>query len=536
MQANLPSPQQSLQQVHHLINSNQMEQAWKQCLQIIKQYPKFADAWMTKSFIGLQNNKYEKALAAIDMAIKLAPNQAAFKLNKIMLLERVGQLESALSLGAKLIATGIKDKKMIVALAAFFNRHQEFKNVEKCYRKALAMDPDDQQLLLNLATVVLFLGDLEEAETLSTKALRGNELDSEVHFFRSHLRKQSKISNHIDELKRFNNRAFQDPVRKAKAIYALAKELEDCGEYSESFKLREVGAKTYRRTLNYNLNEDLNFVRAIRETYDTQLIRTQLKHQHKRNQSKSPIFVVGLPRSGTTLLERVISSHSKVTAAGELTYFSRLMSAGIEALKLSPSLTRSQMVSSSYQLDFYKLGQEYLNACQNLAIGKAHFVDKFPQNALYVGLIHLALPEAKILLLERHPLDVCYSVYKQLFTDAFHFSYDLEELAEYYHEHQLLMSHWQQVLPEVVKTVRYEDLVKELELSAKSVVDFCGLDWEESCLEFHKNKQASTTASASQVRQKVYSSSIGMWKNYKKELQPLITKLESYGCLDGWEY
>ena len=157
-------------------------------------------------------------------------------------------------------------------------------------------------------------------------------------------------------------------------------------------------------------------------------------------------------------------------------------------------------------------------------------------NSVYAGLIHLALPKAKILMLERHPLDVCYSVYKQLFTDIYQFSYDLEELAEYYYQHQLLMSHWEKVLPGVVKTVKYEDLVNDLDVNARSVIEFCDLEWQDSCLEFHKNQQPTATASASQVRQKVYSSSIGMWKNYRKELQPLIKKLEDYGCLEGWEY
>ncbi|MCW8857912.1 MAG: sulfotransferase [Kangiella sp.] len=536
MQANLPSQQKLLQQVHHLINSNQMEQAWKFCQQLVKQYPKFADAWMAKSFVALRLNDHEQAVVAINKAIRLAPNQAGFKFNKVMLLERIGQVAKALALGKDLVASNLKDKQLTLALITFFNKYQKYNLVEKCYRKLLTVEPENQELLFNLATVTLFLGDLDEADKLATEAIRGNDFDSDIHFFRSHLKKQSSSSNHIQELKQFAERAIKDPVRKAKTYYALAKELEDCEEYAESFKFRQAGAEIYRNKLNYDFNDEINFIRALRQTYDSSLIKDKLHSQSGKNESNKPIFVVGLPRTGTTLLERIVSSHSQVASAGELTHFSRLMSAGMEKLSLDPSLSRSQMVSASTQLDFSQLGQLYLEATRTLAGNKSRLIDKFPQNALYIGLIHLALPQAKILLLERHPLDVCYSVYKQLFTDAFHFSYDLEELAEYFYEHQLLMSHWQQVLPEVVKTVRYEDLVNNLEHSAKSVIDFCGLDWEDSCLEFHKNKQASTTASASQVRQKVYSSSIGMWKNYKKELQPLITKLESYGCLEGWEY
>lgn len=536
MQTNLPSQQQLLQQVHHSINSNQIEQAWKQCQQLLKQHPKFADAWMTNSFIAMRVGKLEVAISSIDKAIKLSPNQINFKLNKIMLLEQSGEIDSACRLGAQLIDRNVTEQAVLKSLAAFFNRTQRYELLEKCYLKLLVNEPNNQELLFNLANVNLFLGNIEEANALATKALKGNELDCDIHFFRSHLKKQSTSSNHIKELEKFSQAPIKDAVRKAKIYYALAKELEDCERFSESYKIRQLGAEVYRKSLNYNLNDELNFIRAIKQTYTAQTLKEKKERQATELESNKPIFVVGLPRTGTTLLERIVSSHSKVTSAGELTHFNRLMSAGMDQLGLVPQLSRSEMVSESTKLDFVQLGKQYLEATKALVGKKEHFIDKLPQNSLYIGLIHLALPKAKVLLLERHPLDVCYSVYKQLFTDTFHFSYDLEELADYYHEHQLLMAHWQKELPNVVKTVRYEALVNNLEDNAKAVIDFCGLDWEESCLEFHKNKQATTTASASQVRQKVYSSSIGMWKNYKNELQPLISKLEAYGCLEGWEY
>lgn len=535
MQEKIPS-QKLLQQVHQLINSNHLQSAWNQCQQLLKRYPKFAEAWMTNSFIAMRVGKLEVAITSIDKAIKLSPNQINFKLNKIMLLEQSGEIDSACRLGAQLLDRNVTEQAVLKSLAAFFNRTQRYELLEKCYLKLLVNEPNNQELLFSLANVNLFLGNIEEADSLATKALKGNELDCDIHFFRSHLKRQTSSSNHIKELETFSQIPIKDPTRKAKILYSLAKELEDCENFSESFRVRLAGAKVYRKHLNYDINEDLKFIRSTRQTYTDDLFEKKATNNTINNISDKPIFVVGLPRTGTTLLERIVSSHSRVSSAGELTHFNRLISAGMEKLRLDPKLSRSQMVSDSIKLDFEQLGQQYLEATRTLAGDKDHFIDKLPQNSLYIGLIHLALPNAKILLLERHPLDVCYSVFKQLFTDAFHFSYDLQELAEYYHEHQLLMEHWKKSLPGVVKTVRYEDLVHDLEQASKSVISFCNLEWEESCLEFHKNKQATTTASASQVRQKVYSSSIGMWKNYKQELKPLIEKLEAYGCLEGWEY
>lgn len=536
MQINSSSEQQLLQQIHYLINTNKINSAWNLCQELVDKYPKSPDAWMTNSFIAMRTGQLNIALTSIDKAIKLSPNRINFKLNKIMLLEQSGEIDSACRLGAQLLDRNVTEQAVLKSLAAFFNRAQRYELSEKCYRKLLVSEPNSQELLFNLANVNLFLGKIEEADSLATNALKGNELDCDIHFFRSHLKRQTSSSNHIKELEAFSQIPIKDPVRKAKVFYSLAKELEDCENFSESFRVRLAGAEVYRKNLNYDINEDLKFIRSTRQTYSADLFEQKATKNPINNTSDKPIFVVGLPRTGTTLLERIVSSHSRVSSAGELTHFNRLISAGMEKLKLDPKLSRSQMVSDSIKLDFAQLGQQYLEATKTLAGKKDHFIDKLPQNSLYIGLIHLALPNAKVLLLERHPLDVCYSVFKQLFTDAFHFSYDLEELADYYYEHQLLMEHWKSTLPGVVKTVRYEDLVHDLEQTAKSVIDYCGLEWEEECLEFHRNKQATTTASASQVRQKVYSSSIGMWKNYKQELKPLIDKLEAYGCLEGWDY
>ncbi|MBD3653710.1 tetratricopeptide repeat protein [Kangiella sp.] len=204
MQTNLPSQQQLLQQVHHSINSNQIEQAWKQCQQLLKQHPKFADAWMTNSFIAMRAGKLEVAITSIDKAIKLAPNQINFKLNKVMLLEQCGEIGNACKLGAQLLDRNVTEQAVLKSLAAFFNRTQRYELLEKCYLKLLVNEPNNQELLFNLANVNLFLGNIEEANALATKALKGNELDCDIHFFRSHLKKQSTSSNHIKELEKFS--------------------------------------------------------------------------------------------------------------------------------------------------------------------------------------------------------------------------------------------------------------------------------------------------------------------------------------------
>ena len=203
MQQNLPSQTQRLQQVHHQINSNQFEQAWEGCLNLIREFPKFGDAWMTKSFIADRVGHYDDALVSINKAIRLEPRQLGFKLHKVMLLERMGQLKKSLKLGQELLKINIKDKRLLTTLASYFNKHQQFRAVEMCYRKALELEPNSQEIQLYLANAVLFLGDVDAAKELADKALRGNVFDCDVYFFKSSLTKQSHSNNNIVELKAF---------------------------------------------------------------------------------------------------------------------------------------------------------------------------------------------------------------------------------------------------------------------------------------------------------------------------------------------
>jgi len=180
-------------------------------------------------------------------------------------------------------------------------------------------------------------------------------------------------------------------------------------------------------------------------------------------------------------------------------------------------------------VDFRALGQAYMTATRPLRDARPHFIDKLPFNFLYAGPIHLALPRAKIINVQRHPLDTCFAVFKQLFRDAYPYSYDLDELGQYYVAYRRLMQHWNDVMPGVIHTVRYEALVADVEGEARRLLEYCGLPWQDACLRFHENPQASTTASALQVRQPVYASSVGKWRNFERQLAPLRRRLEDAG-------
>ena len=277
--------------------------------------------------------------------------------------------------------------------------------------------------------------------------------------------------------------------------------------------------------MQYSVDTDLQIFAKIRETFGPGMFDGHIQGYD----SVDPIFIVGMPRTGTTLVERILGSHSTVFSAGELNHFSLELIPLVRKLAGPKRPSRIEFVEASARVDFRALGEAYIAATQPLRDARPHFIDKLPFNFLYAGLIHLALPRAKIINLQRHPMDTCYAVYKQLFKDAYPFSYDLDELGQYYIAYHRLMQHWNAVMPGVIHMIRYEALVADVESEARRLLDFCGLPWEDQCLRFHENQQASMTASALQVRQPVYASSVGKWRHYERQLAPLQRRLEDAG-------
>ncbi len=524
------SPQQQLAQVNQLAQQRQLKQALSLVENIIQEYPKFAPAWFTAAFLYFQSNIPVQAEQALKQARQLEPDNLNFAFQEIMMLDAMNRPDEALRLAQELIAKTLPDGNMSTQLAGVFEKNEDFKSAQYIYSHLSSLQPQHIGWLLKSAMIEQNLGDIAAAEVFMNRALAIEPDNPDVLFFRSHLKKQSNESNHIEALTVIRQKNLSNPTNKAKIYFALAKELEDCQQYEASFNARKTGADIYRQSYQYDVNSDLQFMRQLRSDFNSKFVDKDIPGY----KTEEPIFIVGLPRSGTTLLDRIISSHSDVIAAGELKQFNRCMLQGLQSLKLNPNLSRTEMVTASTQLDFLKLGETYLRNSRTRTGSSPRFTDKFPQNSYYVGMILKALPQAKVIIMQRHPVAVCYSVYKQMFNhDSYPYSYKLDEMADYYIEHNKLLNHWQEIGGDAVKTVYYEDLVSDLESQAKSILAFLNLSWQPECLDFHKNRQPTATASASQVRQKLYSSSVELWRHYESQLQPMIDKLQAAGCLSG---
>ncbi len=527
MQTQQPTAEQLLAGIRQALEHGDLRAAAGACQAINRLHPEMADGWYASSIVALRLGGAPHALECIERALRIRPGTTPWLLHRARCLQACGETARAAAQLGELAAREGLPGALLAEIGLLASSISRYELARTLFERAVAQEPGNARAHYNLATVLRFLGDLEAAGAACERAIELDPNDFDALFLRSGLRRQTAESHHVEDLKAALETTAGNAIGEALVCYALAKELEDLEDFRQSFDYLQRGARARRGTFHYDVDDDIAFIEAIREVYDREFLLTPATGCR----DDRPIFVVGLPRSGTTLVERILSGHDQVTSAGELTHFTRLVAAHAERLNRDPQATRPDMVRATAGVDFAALGRDYLQAARAQVDGAAHFIDKFPQNSLNIGAIHRALPDARFVLLSRHPMDNCYAMYKQIFTDIYHFSYDLEELGRYYAAHQGLMEHWLDVLPDSIHLVRYEDLVQNPGEEARKLVAFCGLEWQEQCLDFQRNPQASTTASASQVRQRIYTSSVDRWKDYEEQLEPLRRILSDAGIL-----
>lgn len=511
------------------IERSEVKDAIAGCERLNKDFPDFAPGWNTASHIAMRANKPVLALAAIEKALVLDPENTVWLLQEAICTSRLGRSDQLAAKVQHLTTRKMQTVYQLSALGMLLTQLENRAEAVKYYERAAAIQPNEAKHYYNIACLQRSLGNVEVAEVNFDKTIELNTTDYEAFKLRSDLRSQTPENNHVDSLVAMLEQGIEDKRGLVHVCYALAKELEDLGEYERSFHYLKRGADTRRGQMQYDVSRDVDTMAAIQDTFVSNLFDGSIQGHG----SSEPIFIMGLPRTGTTLVERILASHSDVYAAGELNNFSMLMTHQAKQLAGDKTLTRDEMVQLSAKLDFLELGAAYVESTRPFTGSTARFIDKLPLNYLYVGLIHLALPNSKIIVLNRNPLDTCYAIYKQLFTNAYPFSYQLDELGEYYVAYHRLMEHWQAVLPNAIHTINYETLVNDIDGESRKLVEFCDLEWQSQCLKFHENQTASTTASTVQIRQPVYQSSVGKWRNVEQQMQPVVEILENAGIPIG---
>ena len=521
------SPEKLARQGWQHLRKGRVSEAWRICEQLLELAPQREATQYLVSKTALQAGNARLALAHADQALTLS-DKAALHLQRAQCLLVLGERTDTRQAVNDCIVRAPKDVAILLVAGSILNKCEDVAGALKIFRQAQQLEPDNASVLFNLATSLRFLGQLEEAEEIINRVIEDCPENQQSVLFRADLKKQTPDSNHIADLEQRIERGANDWKGEMNLCYALAKEAEDVGDYEKSFRALTRGTTVRRRHLEYDINRDVSVLEDIRRHYcDAASCRPDTGFD-----CDQPIFLVGMPRTGTTLIERILAGHSAVISAGELHDFSSELVKEIHRVSAGRPVAKEDMVAASLQVDFARLGRNYVSAArQALAGTPPRFVDKLPFNFLYCGLIHRSLPGARIIHVVRNPMDTCYAIYKTLFGQAYPFSYDLNELATYYIAYRKLMDHWHTMMPGLILDVAYEELIADTEQQARRLIDHCGLDWEPTCLEFHKSTAASTTASAVQVRQPIYASSIEKWRHYERHLAPLKARLAAAGLI-----
>lgn len=479
------------------------------CAEVLASAPHDGRAWTLLTETALLRDRPDAAIVCADRAVALSPNDAMahiLRAKSLIFSGEAGQARSAAERASQLAGTA---PEALDALGAIFGLLGQHHRAAELFGRAVTARPDVSQYLFNLAATERMTGMLDAAEVHCDAAIGLDRHNSLAHYLRSDLRIQSPDRNHIAEMESLLLEGKLGWKGEVLLHFALGKELEDLGEHARAFDHVAAGSALQRRSIDYDKAAAIAEIDRIVHTQS----KAWLASWPAGFSDADPVFVVGLPRTGTTLVERIIASHSAMTSAGETGAFSVELRRAMKAQPHRPGIA--------------DIGKRYVDSVTALGVPpNRRFIDKTLQNYLHCGMIHAALPRAKIILIQRHPLDACWAIYKAHFQGMFPFSYDQLELAEYCLAFRRLAHHWKTTLPpHALLEVRYEDIVRDQAAASRRLIEFIGLPWEEGVLRFHESRAPSATASAVQVRRPLYSSSVGKWRLHAQRLLPLRTRL-----------
>jgi len=520
------------------LKSQRIDEAVKLSQTLNQQYPDLSEGWYFTAKVALVLHNNKAAEQALKNAYKLAPNNI-----NVMIVLANFYMNNQQFRQAKELVSDLHESTFNAVehnqLALLFSKLHLVEQSICHYRKAIALDTENHEHYYSLATVLRHAGELLLAEENLNKAIELQPLDIDAHVLNVDLKKQTQDDNSIDRLTQLLEQNLS-PKDRVQVYFALAKSYEDLTKYTLSFEQVSLGNKLRREHINYDVKTDQGTISQITTVFNNTWWNNEqsnISGSCPNDKLITPIFVLGMPRTGSTLTDRILSSSNDVFTAGELNDFAIQLTTQVN--QQSSSSSKSSFITAASVVDFKKLGSDYLSSVSarfeqvGLGVKSHYFTDKLPFNYLYIGLIKKALPQAKIVHIKRHPLDTCYAIYKTLFSQAYPYSYDLVELAKYYTAYQKLMEHWLSLSGINIHQVNYENLVASPIETGEKLYQYCGLKWQNDFVLSSSHQGNVNTASASQVRQAIHQHSVQKWRHYEKQLGPLKAQLEQAGiCCD----
>lgn len=490
---------------------------------ICQRRPDLSEGWYLLGLARAEAGSVSRALPLVHRAVAQEPTP-----------ERLAQYARLLSQGRRdgdagriaraALALAPNDARSLDTIGCVLARLGDHEGSVAPFEKAVGLEPDNAGFRYNLAAACGFTGRVAQARDHYEALLAREPGHARAHYALAILKRHDEADNHVERLQRVLA-GTRDPLDLMRLRYALAKELEDIGRHDEAYAQLASANAARKRDIGYHFNDDAALFDAIEAGFAGEALRgTGLDEA-------GPIFVVGMPRTGTTLVDRILSSHPDVGSAGEL----QAMPLAVKeaAATRSRVVVDAETIRASLPADAHALGERYMErAAPHRPAGKPRFVDKLPANMLYVGHIALALPQARIVCLRRNPMDTVWSNFKNLFAPGssyYFYSNDLMDTARYYARFDRLMAFWKARFPGRVLELDYEALVADQEGETRRLLDHCGLGWDPATLDFHKNRTAVATPSAAQVRRPINADAVGRWRVHAEALEPVRRFFASQG-------
>ena len=471
--------------------------------------PQFAEAWSNLGNVRVAQNRLQDAIACYERALVLKPRYADAHNNLGAALLAQDKIDDAVSHLKRALALRPNHASAHNNLGNAFVRQDRIGDAHAQYERALALHPGYANAHNNLANVFKAQGQFSDALAHYAQAIALQPDYAEAHLNRADVKPFHPGDPDLLALEALARDTVPSTDKALFLHFALAKAIDDVGDYARAFEHLRRGNALKRRQIDYREDSTLELFNRIRTVFDVTLFD---RLGGTGDPSAAPVFVLGMPRSGSTLVEQILAGHPRIYAAGELTILEKMDAPGFP-----------ESVAALDAADLHHLAESYLGSLPRIAGTRARVIDKLPGNFLRIGLIRLMFPNARFIHTMRHPVDTCVSCYLKLFTSGLPFTYHLAELGRYYRAYRELMDHWRSVLPPgVMLDVSYEDVVDDLEGQARRLIAFCGLPWDQGCVSFHESGRTVKTASAVQVRQPLYRSSLQRWRRHEAYLSPLL--------------
>ena len=512
-----------LTKVLDLMQAGRLGAAEGICREYLKRRPHDVDAIRLLAEIGITLGMLDEAIVLLERCLALAPNFTIAQANYATALARRQRFDEALDRTGRLQIEQPDNLSHKVQHASILAMAGRFEQAHEKFEEVLTFIPDNARILTSYGHSLRYGGRGEDAAAAYQRAIAAEPDAGEAYWSLANLKTFKFADAELDGMRQRYAAMEKLSADRYHLAFALGKALEDKGDFAESFAAYADGNTIKNTFSSYTTERTSGEVDSMIEHCADGFL------EPGGHTSNEPIFILGLPRAGSTLLEQILASHSAVEATAELPLISQIAGELGGGRRRSEQNLYPQCLTSMSQDQRESLGQRYLDGASTYRTDKPFFIDKMPNNWVHIGLIKTILPNATIIDARRHPMAACFANFKQLFARGQEFTYGLEEIGHYYADYMRLMDHWHSVLPHGLMTVQYETVVEDLETQVRVLLDHCNLPFEEQCLRYYEKDRAVRTASSEQVRQPIYRDALSVWQRYEAHLDPLKAVLDERG-------